>query len=75
MRSTSSGYFNPAYEKCKSTARAIRGYPTQNIFTVNMNCLRTLYTHKWKKKGRGSDSCKRCREASTPAPQRTQGRH
>lgn len=47
-RSTSSGYFNPAYEKCKSIARAIRGYPTQNIFTVNMNCLRTLYTHKWK---------------------------
>lgn len=26
------------------------------------------------KKGRGSDSCKRCRAASTPAPQRTRGR-
>lgn len=47
--SARSGYFNPAYEKCKSIAHAIRGYPTRNIFMVNMNCLKTLYAHKWKK--------------------------
>lgn len=35
--SISSGYFNPAYEKCNSIACAIKGYPTWNIFMVNMN--------------------------------------
>lgn len=49
IMSASSGYFNPAYEKCKSVACAIRGYPTWSIFMVNMNCLKTLYTHKRKK--------------------------
>lgn len=49
IMSASSGYFSPAYEKCKSVACAIRGYPTWSIFMVNMNCLKTLYTHKWKK--------------------------
>lgn len=57
MVNASSEYFNPAYEKCKSIACAIRGYPIWNIFMVNMNCLKTLYS-QMEKKGRISDSCK-----------------
>lgn len=32
IMSISSGYFNPAYEKFNSSAGAIKGYPTCNIF-------------------------------------------
>jgi len=42
----SGGYFNLAYEKCKSIACAIRGYPTRNIFVVNTNCSKTPYAHR-----------------------------